>query len=229
MPGKMNTSRSIYLGLILTSTLLATSACLDNPGFTAKKIGDSLVDTEALVLGEEQYGQTRFSPSINGNSFQQDAVLTHKNYQYVGYYDEQRHVCIARRKLPAGMWETVRFEDYLFEVNDAHNTISIGICPNDGTIHLAFDHHAYGLHYRVSKKGVASNPETVSWDVSLFGEISSHLGDVEITSITYPRFWQTPDGDLQLCWRQGGSGNGDRMLADYNPNPAKPEPKGIKF
>ena len=34
-------------------------------------------------------------------------------------------------------------------------------------------------------------------------------------AITYPRFWQTPDGELQFCYRRGGSGNGDRMLVDY--------------
>jgi len=34
--------------------------------------------------------------------------------------------------------------------------------------------------------------------------------------ITYPRFWQTPQGNLQFCYRRGGSGNGDRMLVDYN-------------
>ena len=180
--------------------------CTGGPGFIVNKIGDSLIDKEALVLGEEKYGLTRFSPSINGNAFQQDAMVSHKDYQYVGYYDAQRHVCIARRKLPGGDWDIIRFTDYLFKVNDAHNTISLGICPNDGSIHVAFDHHTKGLNYRVSEKSVASNPEAVNWDTSLFGEVLSQLGDFEVPSITYPRFWQTPDSELQLCWRRNGSG-----------------------
>ena len=143
-------------------------------------------------------------------------MVTHENHQYVGYYDHQRRVCIARRTLPDGVWEILRFADYAFKVNDAHNTISLGICPNDGTIHIAFDHHARGLNYRVSKKGVATHPESVRWDAALFGEIRSRLGEVEVPSITYPRFWRTPEGELQLCWRRNGSGDGDRMLADYD-------------
>lgn len=184
---------------------------------TARKIGDSVVDSRALVLGDKQYGPMKFSQSINGNAFQQDVVATHGDYQYVGYYDGQRHVCIARRKLPAGKWETIRFKDHFFKVNDSHNAISIGICPKDGTIHMAFDHHGHELHYRVSKKGATTNPKSVNWDASLFGPITSELEIGSPIRVTYPRFWQTPDGELQFCWRQGGSGNGDRMLADYDP------------
>lgn len=181
-------------------------------GFTVRKVGDSTVDSQALTIAG-RYGQ-----AINGLSFQQDAVATHANYQYIGYYDGNRRVCIARRKLPSGKWEIIRFDDYTFENNDAHNTISIGICPQDGTIHLSFDHHGHPLHYRASQKGVATEPETVTWAAALFGPIVSELEKgKQMKRVTYPRFWQTPDGGLQLCWRRGGSGDGDRMLADYDP------------
>ena len=223
--------KKTLMAALLTAVLASTSmqaavkprlsavpeAAADDHDFTVKKIGDSVVDFRALVLGDKQYGPMKFSQSINGNAFQQDAVATHRDYQYVGYYDGQRRVCIARRKLPEGKWEIIRFEDYRFKANDAHNTISIGICPKDGTIHMAFDHHVHELHYRVSKKGAAANPESATWDASLFGPITSELEKGSPIRVTYPRFWQTPDGELQFCWRQGGSGNGDRMLADYDP------------
>ncbi len=118
-------------------------------------------------------------------------------------------------------WETIRFTDYLFESHDAHNTISMGICPNDGTIHLAFDHHGDPLHYRVSRKGVATAPETMDWDTSLFSPVISELEQGKPISITYPRFFQTPEGELQFCYRRGGSGNGDRMLVDYHSSTGK--------
>jgi len=175
------------------------------------KVGDSLVDAEALTI------RGGFGQCINGLSFQQDAVITHRDHQYVGYYDAARRVCLARRKLPAGDWQIVRFEDYDFTSNDAHNTISLGICPNDGTIHLAFDHHGHPLHYRVSRKGAAANPEGIAWEASLFGPVRSELEKGRPIGITYPRFWQTPRGGLQFCYRRGGSGNGDRMLVDYDP------------
>jgi hypothetical protein len=123
---------------------------------------------------------------------------------------------MARRKLPAGNWEIICFKDYQFKSNDAHNTISIGICPKNGTIHLAFDHHDHLLNYRVSRKDVATKPEVAKWDASSFGPITSEMEKGKSIKITYPRFWQTPDGRLQFCYRRGGSGNGDRMLVDYD-------------
>jgi hypothetical protein len=124
---------------------------------------------------------------------------------------------MARRKLPGGQWEIIRFTDYDFKSNDAHNIISIGVCPRDGTIHLAFDHHGHPLHYRASRKAVASEPENFVWNVSLFGPVVSEMEKGKPIRITYPRFWQMPDGGLQFCYRRGGSGNGDRMLVDYEP------------
>ena len=187
-----------------------------------KKIGDSILDSSALNLGEEKYGEVRFAKRINGLSFQQEAMVTHAGYQYVGYYDGGRQVCIARRKLPLGAWEVIRLDDYAFESNDAHNTISIGVCPADGTIHIAFDHHVHRLHYRVSDKGVTTNPETTQWQASLFGPVVSELEkNKPIKRLTYPRFWQTPSGGVQFCYRAGGSGNGRRMLVDYDPESSK--------
>ncbi|KKK57954.1 hypothetical protein LCGC14_3049290, partial [marine sediment metagenome] len=171
------------------------------------------------VLGDVQYGVMRFGNSINGQSFQQDALITYNNYQYLGYYDGNRHVCVARRELPEGRWEIIRFKNYVFTVNDAHNTISLGICPADGSIHLAFDHHANELHYRISKVEIATHPESVEWDVSLFGDILTELEKgIPVKSITYQRFVQTPDGGLQLFYRRSGSANGNRMVVDYDPS-----------
>ncbi len=178
------------------------------PGeLSVEKIGDSVVDEKALTI------KGSFGQSINGVSFQQEAVLTHGGRQYVGYYDANRRVCIARRRLPDGDWNIVRFDDYDFQSNDAHNVISIGICPADGTIHLAFDHHVHPLHYRMSEKGAA---DRTKWNPDLFGPVRSYMEEGKEIRVTYPRFFQTPDGGLQFCYRRGGSGNGDRMLVDYN-------------
>jgi len=198
---------------LLFSLLLSACAGTD---IKITKTGDNVVDPKALTLDG-----TRWGMAINGNSFQQDALSSHMGIQYLAYYDAQRHVCLSRRKLPAGTWETIRFTDYLFQGNDAHNTISMGICPNDGTIHLAFDHHGHPLHYRVSRKDVASSPETVNWDTSLFSPVTSELEIGLPIKITYPRFFQTPDGELQFCYRRGGSGGGDRMLVDYDSGEGK--------
>ncbi|MHC4917160.1 MAG: BNR repeat-containing protein [Planctomycetota bacterium] len=175
------------------------------------KTGDSLVDAKALTI------KGSFGRAINGKAFQQDVMVTHKGWQYLGYYNAERRVCLARRRLPKGAWEVFAFTDYKFKSNDAHNTISIGVCPADGTLHVSFDHHNNRLHYRVSRKGLASDPAAIQWKPDLFGGVRSWMEKGRTISITYPRFWQTPDGGLQFCYRRGGSGNGDRMLVDYDP------------
>jgi len=133
---------------ILPLLLCLILAACGNADFKITKLGDKVVDSMALTLDGSKWGM-----AINGKSFQQEAIISHGAYQYLVYYNAQRNVCLSRRKLPAGQWETIRFTDYLFQSNDAHNTISMGICPNDGTIHLSFDHHGHPLHYRVSRKG----------------------------------------------------------------------------
>lgn len=170
----------------------------------------SIVDDYALSI------DGRFASAINGKTYQKDAIASHNGYQYLAYYDQERHVCVARRKLPKGDWESIRFLDYHFKSNDSHNVVSMGICPNDGTIHLAWDHHVDTLHYRVSQKGLANQSESMDWSVASFGPIRSALEKGKPTKITYPKFWPTPDGNLQFNYRVRGSGNGDRMLVDYD-------------
>ena len=192
--------------------------------FTVTKLRDSVVDPAALTLDRKRMHPVLYGTCVNVVHCQKDAVVTHKNYQYVGYYDAQRRVCLARRQLPAGEWSVIRFRDYVFEKNDDHNTVCLGICPRDGTLHLAFDHHLDPLHYRISRKGVATDPDSVQWEASLFGPITSELEEGKpLAGITYPCFWQTPDGELQINYRSHERRNNKWsmtgfMLADYDPD-----------
>jgi hypothetical protein len=196
-----------YLALLTSCSLFSYAGAV--PELT--KISDVLVDSQARTISGS-YGQ-----AINGLSFQQDVLVTHNGYQYVTYYNANRHVCIARRELPSGPWEKVELMDYYTNTNDAHNVISMGICPNDGTIHLAFDHHDSTLHYRVSQLGAATYPEAIIWNASLFGTVRNYLEQGKtVSGLSYPGFWQTPDGNMQMSYRYGGSGNGDTYLVDYD-------------
>lgn len=174
-----------------------------------EKIQDSVVTERSLTI-DGKYGK-----SINGVAYQQNALMTFNGYQYTSWYSGDRRLCIARRKLPDGKWQRLKFDDYTFEGHDAHNVISLGICPRDGTIHLSFDHHNDMLNYRVSRTGVATHPEQVEWRASLFSPVRNHLRDDHpISNLTYPRFIITPDGGLQFFYRS----NGTRSLNTYNPD-----------
>ena len=174
-----------------------------------KVVGSSVVDPAGLTM-DGTYG-----PLINGLSFQQYPIASLNGYQYVVYYDGERRVCVGRRKVPALKWEVIRFSDYAFKGDDAHNVAVLGICPADGTIHLAFDHHVSKLHYRVSEKGAATHPEGVKWTAELFGGITDQL-EKKMDHVTYPQFVETPEGNLQLFYRYGTSGAGDRYVVDYD-------------
>jgi hypothetical protein len=155
---------------------------------------------------------------LNGESFQQDGIVSHNGYQYAAFWNSSRHVVMARRALPSGAWSTFEFTDYSLSADDAHNTISIGICLGDGTLHLSFDHHSNNLHYRKSVAGIVTNPATATWAASSFSAVTSNLvGSTTVSLVTYPRFVTEPDGNKVLFEaRIGTSGSGDEYLWEYD-------------
>lgn len=155
---------------------------------------------------------------LNGESFQQDGIASFQGYQYAALWNSNRHVVLGRRALPSGAWSTIEFSDYTNTADDAHNTISLGICPGDGTLHLSFDHHDNDLHYRKSVAGLLTNPTTAAWATSSFSAVTSVLtGNTAITLLTYPRFVSEPGGKKMLFEaRIGGSGSGDEYLWEYD-------------
>ncbi len=80
----MNKITRIKIFSVTLFCMLLLSACHD---FKVSKIHDTMVDENALVLGNTIYGKTRYGKNINAQSFQQDAIITCNNYQYVGYYN----------------------------------------------------------------------------------------------------------------------------------------------
>ena len=155
---------------------------------------------------------------LNGESFQQDGIVSYNGYQYAAFWNTSRHVVLARKALPSGTWSTLEFTDYSLSADDAHNTISLGICPKDGTLHLSFDHHSNNLHYRKSVAGLLANPSTVAWTAASFSAVSSSLvGSTTVALVTYPRFVTEPDGNKMLFEaRIGTSGSGDEYLWEYD-------------
>jgi hypothetical protein len=199
----------LSLGLLLASNLHSTGLGSE---LAVERTLSSVVDANALHFAGGTWGNC-----VNGQSFQQEALITFGKWQYATYYDSQRRVCLARRPLASEAWEVIRFEDHRLRGNDTHNVAVVGVCSLDGTIHLAFDHHGSPLHYRVSRPGVALRPEQHAWTAELFGPITDMLEPGKpLARVTYPRFLRTPAGGLQFGCRIGGSGNGDKCLSEYD-------------
>ncbi|GKZ35587.1 hypothetical protein AbraIFM66950_006287 [Aspergillus brasiliensis] len=153
---------------------------------------------------------------LNACAYQQSAITTSGSIQYVAFYTsrgvaDSRRVTIARHDFrdTSSDWQYLTFEDYNQTTDDGHNTISIGICAGDGTIHVSFDHHCDALKYRISRPGLANDPSELSWTAGNFSPILDHLPGCDgLLDVTYPRFIPTDKemyfecriGNLHVTW-----------------------------
>jgi hypothetical protein len=176
-----------------------------------QEVSDVVVDRVITIVG-------KWGDYIHGKSYQQEALVTFKGWQYTTYYDAIRRLCVARRSLPSGSWQRIVFSDYTYQGDDNHNVPVLGICPKDGSIHLAFDHHGDSLNYRVSEANAANDPTGILWEASLFGPVVDYLVHGErVTGVTYPRFVNAPDKTLYIFFRAGGATNGRMWMSRYDP------------
>ncbi|EEB95115.1 hypothetical protein MPER_05969, partial [Moniliophthora perniciosa FA553] len=94
---------------------------------------------------------------LNGESYQQDALISFDEYQYAAFWvlssgnASVRHATIARRPFD-GEWESFTLTDHNQTEDDGHNTWNI-------------NWHFSG----VSKPGVASRPGETKFSQDIFG------------------------------------------------------------
>ncbi|ORY35811.1 hypothetical protein BCR39DRAFT_512311 [Naematelia encephala] len=185
-----------------------------------------LQEVARSVLGP----RPRATFNLNGGSFQQDALITYNDWQYVAIYLDAspgvRHIYLGRRRLTPSQpaWTWIEFTDYNQTEDDGHNVVSLGLCQADGSLHLVFDLHDSPIRYRHSVPGIASDPDRARWDPSSFSSVLDVLPGLdsmldELSVTTYPRFVSIPQDDgggLLLEFRTGLSGQGDDWLFAYS-------------
>jgi hypothetical protein len=140
--------------------------------------------------------------SVNAVVFRKNSLASHGDTQYIAFYDKDGYVTLGKRKLGSSSW-TLRRSQYLGNVKDAHNTISIMV-DGAGYLHLAWDHHNNALHYA---RGTAPG----SLDV-----VPAAMTGRDESSVSYPEFFRLPDGNLLFFYRDGGSGRGNLLLNRYD-------------
>ncbi|KAK3328777.1 hypothetical protein B0H66DRAFT_1272 [Apodospora peruviana] len=183
-----------------------------------------LSEPSITVLGADP---THRKCILNGNAFQQDAIVSFGGWQYAAFFSslnnhtpEPLYVHLARRKLGDKEWEVLVFNDYPQTVDDGHNTVQMGICPGDGTIHLSYDHHCDVLRYRSSSLNLATSPSRFSWSPNLFTPTLDYLPGLPSTHanfsyVTYPRFGFLGEEDMFCSFRDGKAGLGNDHLYIY--------------
>ena len=205
MSGRHPGHRTRIAALALVAVLGVAASADAGPGVV--KLSDTQLDATALYF-------VSFDGLVNNASYQQSAILSHAGFQYAAWYTASRAAVVARRRLPAGAWETVALPHQL-STDDSHNSISLGISPTDGRLHVAMDTHDNAVFYVKSEAGLVSDPGNRTWVASRFGAVQRTLDGVELGTISYPQFVVTPEQRLQLSYRTGRSGSGTMELAEY--------------
>ncbi len=130
-------------------------------------------------------------------------LLTAGEHQFVAFYDDERRMTVASRRLDARKWLFRRLPS---DVGwDSHNYITMA-ADDAGCIHLAGNMHVAPLTYFRT-----ANP----YDIQSFERVTAMVGENE-ERCTYPRFSSTPDNRLLFAYRDGKSGNGADIYNVYD-------------
>ncbi|HOV73134.1 MAG TPA: BNR repeat-containing protein [Candidatus Hydrogenedentes bacterium] len=130
------------------------------------------------------------------------ALLTHKGKQFVAYYDADRDMRVAWRKLDNAHWNFTTLPEKV--VWDSHNYITMAVDPAD-YLHLSGNMHCVPLVYFRTREPLA--PDTFD-RAPMVGELEQR--------VTYPRFIEGPKHSFVFTYRDGRSGNGDQIFNTYD-------------
>ncbi len=130
-------------------------------------------------------------------------LLTHGNRQYVAYYDKERRMTVAARRLDSPEWQ---YQVLPTKIGwDSHNYVTMAV-DDAGHLHVSGNMHAVPLiYFRTSKPH----------DITTLERIASMTGRNE-QRCTYPRFMRDADNRLIFHYRDGGSGNGNEIYNVYD-------------
>jgi hypothetical protein len=141
--------------------------------------------------------------SVNAVILRHNSLTTYRDTQYIAFYNGEQRLMLAKRKTGAGRWK-FRSTPYKGDANDAHKSISI-IVDGDGYLHVSWDHHGNPLNYC---KSISPGSLELTEKLPMTG--------LKENKVTYPEFYNLPDGNLLFLYRTGQSGNGDLMMNRYD-------------
>ena len=137
------------------------------------------------------------------------SLLTHKKQQFVAYYDAERQMKVAFRKLGQTKWT---FHKLGRKTGwDSHNYVTMAIDSAD-QIHLSGDMHCVPLFYMRTTRPL---------DPTSLERVANMVGPQRERRVTYPIFIRGAGGEIVFRYRDGGSGNGDDLYNVYDPRARK--------
>lgn len=141
--------------------------------------------------------------SVNAVIFRHNSLTTFKDTQFIAFYNNDQQLVLGKRKTGAAKWQ-LKVTPYKGDATDAHRAISI-IADGKGYLHISWDHHGNALNYCKSIK---------PYSLELTDRLP--MTGIKENKVTYPEFYDLPDGGLLFLYRDGASGNGDLLLNRYD-------------
>ncbi|WP_282035774.1 BNR-4 repeat-containing protein [Saccharicrinis aurantiacus] len=174
-----------------------------------------------------------------------DCIKAYKEFVFTVWYrggKSDRHVMLTRYNTLTKVAKTIEFPhqhtgyDGKWWIGETHNTIAVGICPKDESVHLLYDMHRNGnvasfgddhFRYSYSVTGAATVADA-DFELNKFEDSGSGtykfnylpgVDDENTTKLlTYPAFFTNGQGDLFMKMRFGYDKNGKFLFAKYDGN-----------
>jgi len=130
-------------------------------------------------------------------------LLTERSHQYVAFYDQDRRMTVAQRRIDEDLWQFKRLDSVLGW--DSHNYVTMTL-DDRGHLHVSGNMHVGPLvYFRTDRPG----------DIQSLRPIPAMVGRLE-NRCTYPRFMAGPNGALLFTYRDGASGRGNQIYDVYD-------------
>ncbi|HEY0947038.1 MAG TPA: BNR repeat-containing protein [Opitutaceae bacterium] len=143
------------------------------------------------------------------------ALLTERGHQFIAYYDANRRLTVAGRRLDSDTWRRVQPPGVPVRARqresnvmgwDSHNDLVLAL-DRDGCLHVSGNMHNDPLvYYRTSQPFAVETLERVD-----------RMTGARERSCTYPVFFRNAGGDLLFRYRDGSSGRGSDRYNIYDP------------
>ncbi|MDQ5929524.1 MAG: hypothetical protein QG594_1303 [Bacteroidota bacterium] len=163
----------------------------------------SLLSCTTTKVKQTTVGLGWSNNSVNTVKFRKNALTSFGDFQFIAYYDPEGYVVLGKRNHKDTQWQ-IQKTTLKGNTKDAHNDISIAV-DGKGFLHLSWDHHNTPLRYTKSIK-----------PLELGLEPEQSMTGLEEKKVSYPEFYNLPNGNLMFLYRSGGSGKGNLLVNEYN-------------